>query len=224
MLTMSTPGAYDGWDVITPAKRRRKQPHRYHHGDLRRALLDEALRTIRTNGVEALTLRTAGKKLGVSRSALYRHFADKEALLAAVATEGFRMLREDLVKAWQRAGRGRTGFDAMGMAYVGFAIANPSHYRVMFGRAVIGKEQHGDPDLLREGHGAFQVLVDAIIEQQRDGLVRMDDPRQLAQFIWATVHGVAMLAIDGRLGQEQTDSRDVTRFAVDRLRTGLAST
>ena len=60
----------------------------YHHGDLRHALLDEALRTIQTHGVEHLTLRTVGEALGVSRSALYRHFADKQALLAAVGKEG----------------------------------------------------------------------------------------------------------------------------------------
>ena len=105
----------------------------YHHGNLRRALLDEALSTIRSEGVEKLTLREIGARVGVSRTALYRHFADKRALLAAVATEGFRTLREHLVGAWDEGGRGRDGFDAMGVAYIRFAVANPSHYRVMFG-------------------------------------------------------------------------------------------
>jgi AcrR family transcriptional regulator len=74
----------------------RKRRNQYHHGDLRRALLDEALRTIRQDGVEAVTLRKVGQSLGVSRTALYRHFSDKRALLAGVATEGFRMLRDRL--------------------------------------------------------------------------------------------------------------------------------
>ena len=74
--------------------RKATKPHRpYHHGNLRRALLDEALATIRAEGVEGLTLREIGTRVGVSRTALYRHFADKRALLAAVATEGFRTLR-----------------------------------------------------------------------------------------------------------------------------------
>ena len=75
------------------ALRTRKKPAKpYHHGDLRRALLDEAVRTIQTHGVEHLTLRTVGERLGVSRSALYRHFADKQSLLATVGKEGFRAL------------------------------------------------------------------------------------------------------------------------------------
>src|SRR5262245_45006102 len=98
----------------------RKRGDRYHHGDLRRALLQEALRTIHANGVQALTLRAVGQQLGVSRTALYRHFADKSALLAAVAGEGFRTLREDLEEAWSRHGRGHEGFAAMGVAYVRF--------------------------------------------------------------------------------------------------------
>src|SRR5687768_13857073 len=100
-----------------------RKPHRpYHHGNLRRALLDEALATIRTEGVDGLTLREIGARLGVSRTALYRHFADKRALLAAVATEGFRTLRAQLVTAWEEGGRGRAAFESMGVVYVRFAV------------------------------------------------------------------------------------------------------
>ena len=83
---------------------RKKRAGQYHHGDLQRALLDEALRTIHAEGVEQLTLRTVGEKLGVSRSALYRHFSGKHALLAAVGREGFRMLRLALTSAWEERG------------------------------------------------------------------------------------------------------------------------
>src|SRR6187455_2389962 len=107
----------------------RKSRDRYHHGDLRRALLQEAVRTIQTRGVEALTLRAAGQTLGVSRTALYRHFTDKAALLRAVAQEGFRMLRLELVAAWDKAGGGRNGFEQTGVAYVRFAVEHPAHYR-----------------------------------------------------------------------------------------------
>ena len=202
-----------------PRKPVGKQPSRYHHGDLPRAMLQEAVRTIQTHGMAALTLRGVGERLGVSRTALYRHFADKQALLAAVAAEGFRTLRAALVEAWETGGRGREGFDAMGVAYVRFAVAHPSHYRVMFGGVVRPGDASravGDP-----GTDAFQVLVDAIVEQQQTGLVRGDDPRQLALYIWAVVHGVAMLALDGML-PPKVPAHALIEFANNRLRTGIA--
>jgi AcrR family transcriptional regulator len=197
----------------------RRPASRYHHGDLPRAMLQEAVRTIQTEGVDALTLRGVGERLGVSRTALYRHFADKQALLAAVAAEGFRMFRAALIDAWETAGRGREGFDAMGVAYVHFAVTHPSHYRVMFGGVV---RPGGDgPAPADAGTNAFQVLVNAIVEQQQAGLVRNDNPLQLARFIWAVVHGVAMLALDGVLSPPEADT--LVKFANERLRTGIAA-
>ena len=191
----------------------------YHHGNLRRALLDEALATIRADGVDALTLREIGARLGVSRTALYRHFADKRALLTAVATEGFRTLRQHLVTAWAGGGRGPAAFHSMGVAYVGFAVANPSHYRVMFGGFV--DPEVCEPELAAEAAGAFQALVDAIAALQRDRVVRGDDDTALmAKFVWAVVHGVAMLGIDRQL-HEPAGVEELMRYALERLRTGI---
>lgn len=200
-----------------PAKKPRNS---YHHGNLRRALLDEALATIRANGVEGLTLREIGARLGVSRTALYRHFADKSALLEAVATEGFRTLREQLVAAWQDGGGGPAGFDAMGVAYVRFAVANPSHYRVMFGGFIDPKQRPSE--LAGEAIQALGALVRALAELQRDGLVRGDEPETMAQFVWSVVHGVARLAIDGQL-RAPLGVESLTRYALDRLRFGIAT-
>src|SRR5918995_928754 len=165
----------------------RKPRRPYHHGNLRRGLLDEALATIRTEGVERLTLRQIGSRLGVSRTALYRHFADKRALLAAVATEGFRTLRQQLVTAWEEGGRGREAFESIGVAYVRFAVANPSHYRVMFGGFVDAKAC--EPELAAEAAAAFQALVDALAALQRDAIMRAEDTVTMARFVWAVVHG-----------------------------------
>lgn len=202
-------------------KARRKRPDRYHHGDLRQALLQEALRTIQAEGVERLTLRGIGESLGVSRTALYRHFADKSALLTEVASQGFRLLREGLGRAREEGGRGSDGFDAMGLAYVRFALQNPSHYRVMFGGFLGSREPQGT--LEEEGRAAFQVLVDALVAQQKAGLVRLDDPLHLARFVWATVHGVSMLAIDGMLGKKGSDVLELARYANGRIRAGIAA-
>ena len=202
------------------AVRRRKKPvGQYHHGDLRRALIEEAVRTIRAQGVEQLTLRTIGERLGVSRTALYRHFADKEALLAAVSTEGFRTLRLATRDAWEQEGGGRPGFEAMAVAYVRFAVMHPAHYRVMFGRHLESAAR--DSELEQEASGAFDVLVGALTAQQGAGIVRRDDPRLQARYVWATVHGVAMLAIDGQLsGDEQGDA--LNAYAIARLRDAIA--
>jgi AcrR family transcriptional regulator len=196
----------------------RKPKRPYHHGNLRRALLDEALATIRAEGVEGLTLREIGARLGVSRTALYRHFADKRALLAAVASEGFRTLRQQLVTAWEEGGRGRAAFESMGVAYVHFAVANPSHYRVMFGGFV--DPQASDPELAAEAAGAFQALVDALAALQRDAIVRVEDAVTMAMFVWAVVHGVATLGIDGQL-REPRVVEELMRYAIERLQSGI---
>lgn len=207
---------------LSPPRTRRKRAGQYHHGDLRRALVAEAVRTIQTQGVDQLTLRAVGGKLGVSRTALYRHFSDKQALLAAVGREGFRMLRLALTDAWEQHGGGRAGFDAMGVAYVRFAALHPSHYRVMFGGFVESCEKDAEFDA--EATGAFQTLVDALVAQQRAGLVRADDPLIQARFVWAVVHGVAMLVIDGQLQGSDEQGLALNAYATARLRDALAVT
>jgi AcrR family transcriptional regulator len=195
--------------------RPRKKPAKpYHHGDLRRALLDEALRTIQTQGVDHLTLRTVGERLGVSRSALYRHFADKQSLLAAVGKEGFRMLRQAIADAWEGNGRSRIGFQAMGKAYVQFAVAHPSHYRVMFGGFIESAAK--DDQFVTEAKAAFQTLVDGLMEQQNAGDIRRDDPVLMARFVWALVHGTAMLVIDGQL-PEAAQRDALEQYSFERL-------
>jgi AcrR family transcriptional regulator len=199
---------------------RRKRADHYHHGDLRRALLEQAVRTIQSHGLDQLTLRAVGRDLGVSRTALYRHFADKAALVEAVAAQGFRTLRERLNDAWTANGEGRAGFDAMAAAYVRFALEQPSHYRVMFGGAL--DEHTCDPDLPVEGAAAFQALVDAIVWQQRASLLRADDPMQVANYVWSLVHGISMLALDGRLRSTPDEIDALVAFAVERIRSGIA--
>jgi AcrR family transcriptional regulator len=187
---------------------------------LRSALIREAARTIGSEGVEGVTLRDVGRRLGVSRTALYRHFTDKAALLAAVAREGFQKFSHALRAAWDRAGGGLEGLRAMGAAYVEFAIQNPAYYRIMFGR--FRDLCECDAALAADAAASFQVLLDALAALEAAGSIPTARNReQLALFVWATVHGVAMLAIDGQLGPERGAGQALTAFTLERLTAGL---
>ena len=107
----------------------------------------------------------------------------------------------------------------MGAAYIRFAARNPAHYRVMFGGFVDPKAC--DPELRAEAEGAFQALVDALAALQRDAVIRAEDTVTMANFVWAVVHGVSMLSIDGQL-REPGSLEALMRYALERLRTGIA--
>lgn len=198
----------------------RKPARAYHHGNLRQALVDQAARTIRETGVEALTLRDVGQQLRVSRTALYRHFADKQALLAAVAGQGFVAFRQALAAAWDPSGHDRLGFIDMGRAYVRFARDNASFYRVMFG-GFVDKVQC-DPGLADEAGSAFAVLVGAIAELQKARIVRGGDPQELAVYVWASSHGLALLAIDGQLSRPGVDLEALIETTIGQMWQGIA--
>src|SRR5437870_161325 len=179
--------------------RRPRRANRYHHGDLPRALLDAALHIVKTQGTDALTLRAAARLAGVSQAAPYRHFANKEAILAAVAENGFRSLMAAMRRAARAAGDGPLErLRAVGFAYVTFATEHPSHFRVMFGREMADRSAF--PALRQIATETFNVVVDAISDCQRAGLVRAEEPpADLALTAWSSVHGLSALLVNGVL-------------------------
>jgi AcrR family transcriptional regulator len=201
--------------LVPPANPARKRPGRYHHGDLRQSLIRAAVRTIDRKGVEALTLRAVGATLGVSRTALYRHFADKDTLLAAVAAEGFRTLHAALTGAWDGAGRGLAGLRAQGHAYVTFGTTHPAHYRVMFGGYITRAAKGSDLDVA--GEAAFRALLDALVDLQEKGVFRRDDPMMQARYVWGTVHGITLLLMVGKMGPDPPSVETLAAYTIDRL-------
>ena len=173
---------------------------RYHHGDLERALVATALEVIQVEGVEALTLRRVGTQAGVSRSALYRHFDDKAALIVRIASDGFRLLRDTLMRVRANAspGAGDT-LEVLAAAHVHFARANPSHYATMFGRGVTDWQKH--PELGRLADAARGEVVGAIREAQRRGGLGSGDPALIAEVMWALTFGIARLGTSSQLAQ-----------------------
>lgn len=180
--------------------RKAKRPGRYHHGNLRRALVDAALKLVEKGGPQVLTLRAVARLAGVSQAAPYRHFKNKEALLAAVAEEGFRATAAAMRQATAACGdRALERLRAVGLGYVGFAMSHPSHFRVMFGREMADRSAY--PTLREAAAETRRMLVAAISECQRAGLVRSGEPEELALVCWAIVHGVSALLVDGQLAR-----------------------
>jgi AcrR family transcriptional regulator len=168
----------------------------YHHGDLRRALLDAALAVVVEAGPGALSLRDVARRAGVSHNAPYRHFTDKAALVAALAEEGFRLLTAAMrAEAERRGPRVQERFLGLAVAYVAFAIGQPGHFRVMFGQEAADKDRY--PQVMAAEREAFDGCVQAIADCQREGEVRPGDPQHFALAAWSLVHGLAGLHVDG---------------------------
>ncbi|MCB9589317.1 MAG: TetR/AcrR family transcriptional regulator [Polyangiaceae bacterium] len=174
-----------------------KKAGTYHHGDLRRALLDATLELIDITGPEAFTLRAAAKAAGVSDAAPYHHFADKEALLAAIATEGFQLLAERLQAAAAQQQHPTAVAQAMGVEYVVFAATHPSHFRVMVSRRVLRNTEHAE--LAASAVTAFTLVREALVAGAANVAARVRE-ETLIFGAWALVHGFAFLAVDGHLG------------------------
>ncbi|MGE0723404.1 MAG: TetR/AcrR family transcriptional regulator [Alphaproteobacteria bacterium] len=191
----------------------------YHHGDLRAALIRAGREILAAEGLAGLTLRAAARRAGVSHAAPYRHFPDGEALLAAIAAEGFGELRAALVAPDAR-GRGEDALVAMAAAYVGFALDHPAMYRLMFGPAIPSKHRHGD--LAAAGAAAYRPLADAVAERvgPRRGAPGV---RALTIGAWSVVHGLAHLLVEGQIaeGAETRNPRALARAAAQRYAAGL---
>jgi AcrR family transcriptional regulator len=173
---------------------RAKRRADYHHGNLRRALIDAAAGAIARHGVDALNLRQLAARAGVTPGAPYHHFASREELLRAIAEEGFERLEADLIAARDAAGaEAQARLEALGRAYVDFAVSRPGHFRVMF---------HGDANSsgpTKSGLRAFHLLREAVLACQEAGAAPTGDPGALVMTAWSAVHGFATLWVDGAL-------------------------
>jgi len=168
---------------------------RYHHGDLRPALVRAALEILEESGVGALSLRETARRVGVSHAAPYHHFADRDALVDAVAAEGFRLQRQAMQEARNKAPGDRLpGLRGFGLAYATFAESHPALFRLMYTRERPADDR--DTELARAGAEAFRILEDGIC--QETGRSR-DEARGIALLLWSSMHGLAMLWLDGQL-------------------------
>lgn len=185
--------------MSTPRPRPARRPAPYHHGDLRRALVTAARALVQERGADGFTLREAARRVGVSQTAPYRHFETKEALLAAVAEEGFTDLLGELTRATARAEADPLSrLRAQGLTAFQFYVGDPARFRVMFGRATSQRERY--PTLAAAWGRVNALLLESLTGCQRAGILREGDPLELGLATAAMTHGLAALAIEGHLG------------------------
>jgi len=204
--------------------RTRAAPRRrtYHHGDLRRALLDAAVELMREQGAEALTLRAVARAAGVSQTAPYRHFRDRRELVAGVAQESFERMGAAIERAVQRGDPGLPALRRGLAAYVRFAREHPAEYRVMFGAELAQRDDM--PELDAAAYGAFEFLRAGIAGLQQAGLIGAGDPVLMAITAWATLHGLVMLSLDGQTAVTGRSVDTLVDAATSILLAGIGAT
>lgn len=170
----------------------------YHHGDLGNTLVQAATDMLLESGIEGLSLRKLADRVGVSRTAPYHHFKDKNALLCAIAKAGFERWQKMLDSILQQPDLSEAQkYRSMVKAYLHYAADNQEIYELMFGRT-IWKSDSATPDLKSVAYPCFQAHVELVRQWQHKGVLSLEeDSLRLAQVSWATMHGLARLLIDG---------------------------
>ena len=200
--------------------RNRAATRPYHHGNLREALVAAGLAALEARPHEELRVRELARTVGVSANAAYRHFADRDALLAAIAAEGFRRFG---AAAQEGVGRDAGPLDAMraeGRTYVEFARENPALFRLMFG----AMSRTTTDELAAAAEATFDVLRAGVAAML--GIEDLDDRRVMvgAVYAWSVVHGRSHLVLDGQLdeiGDVDGMVRDVLRLSLQSAGPGM---
>jgi len=186
----------------------------------RAAILDAASRLLEDSGPEAVTLRAVGEAAGVSRSAPYRHYADKAALMRALAERTLRQIAgwirygaERHQDAWQRVHAGCR-------AYIDYAVEHPHHYQLVFGDTPIAEP---DPGLEEAADDAMSAVSELVAQAQDADLLRPGPTREIATIVWVLLHGLAALQITGHLHEPRTIDggehlADLLDLALEQLR------
>jgi len=194
-----------------------KKGSHYHHPDLREAMIRVAEQLLESDGPNGWTVRAAARIAGVSSGAPYRHFADKDTLLAAVAERGFAQLCSELAEQLESAGEGAPErLNALASAYVRFAVGNPGRYQIMFGRDIFDRNLH--PTLCTAADRTFEALRTEVARAQEAGALRRDQPADtIAAATWAIIHGLADLLLSGRLNEVARGDADTLTATLAQL-------
>jgi len=202
-----------GGKTVSSKKRSAAKPSdSYHHGDLRQALVLAATQIVEEEGVLALSLRGVARAAGVSQTAPYHHFQDKEALLAMVAETGFRDLAVDMEHARDGDAPSGVNLRALGVAYVLFATRNPGRFRLMFGPQIADKTCYGS--LLEVSAVSFNLICEGVAARMKDVGASPEDLMANTMSAWSSVHGLATLINDAGFNPETMGAKSIEELAL----------
>jgi AcrR family transcriptional regulator len=169
------------------------EARKYHHGDLRGALVSAGLELLKDRAINDLSLREVARAVGVSATAVYRHFPDRQALLFAMCEQGARQLATSQSAARGKANGGQKGFEAAGRAYVLFALANPGLYRLMMSTKASTDHYDANGNSMGDAMQLLKECVADVIPPSASAL----EHKVMALHAWSLVHGISMLMLDG---------------------------
>jgi AcrR family transcriptional regulator len=191
----------------------------YHHGNLRAAIVEAALRSLETVGPEELSLRALAAAAGVSRAAPYAHFPDKASLLSAVAEAGFERMADEMIASAEAASDAHSRFLAIGRAYVRFALRNRNLFKLMFSSGLVPAGAGAESQPL--SHRPYEILRDALHVLLAENVVQGLDEAVVRTSAWSCVHGLSLLLLEQRLPTtaegRDTLVEDVTSLFADLL-------
>lgn len=187
----------------------------YHHGDLRRALIDATLEVLQEKHASQLSLRDVARRAGVSHAAPYHHFEDKGALMDAVAHEGFERMGDAFRRAVEGTDDPFERLTRLGEAYVFFFVKNPQFYDLMW---CDPSSEELPLDRARGSSFTFQTLLECVRSCRRAVGLPIADPLPDALFAWSMVHGLAHLLINGQLGTSHLNDEEISALVLSRMR------
>lgn len=191
----------------------------YHHGDLKNALIKAGVEILSKEGIEGLTLRKVAQRAGVSHNAPYSHFPDKQSLIAAISTEGFKQLYDELdATASLYSHDPRQQLQEGAWAYAQFALNHADTFKIMFS-GVLEKEKDY-PDFVEVSRKTFDRVVDIVKACQAANVLGSGPAEVMAVSIWGQVHGIVCLMLEGQISHTVLDKfgvHDMVLFALDQI-------
>ena len=192
---------------------------KYHHGDLKNALITAGVEILSKEGIEGLTLRKVAQRAGVSHNAPYSHFPDKQSLIAAISTEGFKQLYAELdTTALTYPDDPKRQLQEGAWAYVQFAMKNTDTFKIMFS-GVLEKEKEY-PAFVEISRKTFDRVLDIVRACQLAGILGLGSPEIMAVAVWGQVHGIISLVLEGQVSHVVLDRftvHDILLFALDQI-------